>query len=72
MAQYYLVATNWLHAHVASLGGWENTEIINKCHGGNPEYIKAQIAGSMHVKFDTLDLNRTVATAYASFISPTR
>ncbi len=56
MAQYYLAATNWSLAYVASLGGWENTEILNKCYGGIPEHIKAQIAKSIHVKFDTLDL----------------
>ncbi len=29
MAQYYLATTNWSLAYVASLGGWENTEILN-------------------------------------------
>ncbi len=57
MAQYYLAATNWSLAYVASLGGWENTEVLNKCYGGIPEHIKAQVAKSIHVKFDTLDLN---------------
>jgi integrase len=57
MAQYYLAATNWSLAYVASLGGWENTEILNKCYGGIPEHIKAQIAKSNHVRFDTLQLN---------------
>ncbi|MEM3159738.1 MAG: hypothetical protein QXJ74_03040 [Nitrososphaera sp.] len=55
MAQYYLAATNWSLAYVASLGGWENTEVLNKCYGGIPEHIKAQIAKSIHVKFDTLN-----------------
>jgi DNA-binding MarR family transcriptional regulator len=54
MAQYYLAATNWSLAYVASLGGWENTEVLNKCYGGIPEYIKAEIARSIHVRFDTL------------------
>jgi hypothetical protein len=57
MAQYYLAATNWSLAYVASLGGWENTEVLNKCYGGVPEHIKAQIARSIHVRFDTLKLN---------------
>jgi integrase len=57
MAQYYLAATNWSLAYVASLGGWENTEVLNKCYGGIPEHIKAQVAKSVHVKFDTLDLS---------------
>jgi hypothetical protein len=57
MAQYYLAATNWSLAYVASLGGWENTEVLNKCYGGIPEHIKAQIAKSIHVKFDTLNLS---------------
>jgi hypothetical protein len=57
MAQYYLAATNWSLAYVASLGGWENTEVLNKCYGGIPEHIKAQIARSIHVRFDTLELN---------------
>jgi integrase len=57
MAQYYLAATNWSLAYVASLGGWENTEVLNKCYGGIPEHIKAQIAKSIHVKFNTLELN---------------
>ncbi len=56
MAQYYLAATNWSLAYVASLGGWENTEVLNNCYGGIPEHIKAQIAKSIHVRFDTLDL----------------
>ncbi|MEW6604249.1 MAG: hypothetical protein AB1351_06120 [Thermoproteota archaeon] len=60
MAQYYLAATNWSLAYVASLGGWENTEVLNKCYGGIPEHIKAQIAKRVHVKFDALDLNTTV------------
>jgi hypothetical protein len=47
-------------AYVASLGGWENTEILNKCYGGIPEHIKAQIAKSIHVKFDTLNLNMSM------------
>jgi len=34
MAQYNLAATNWSLAYVASLGGWENTEVLNKCYGG--------------------------------------
>ncbi len=63
MAQYYLAATNWSLAYVASLGGWENTEVLNKCYGGIPEHIKAQIAKSIHVKFDTLNLNTTVKIA---------
>ncbi len=62
MAQYYLAATNWSLAYVASLGGWENTEVLNKCYGGIPEHIKAQIAKSVHVKFDTLDLAAPMAT----------
>ncbi len=57
MAQYYLAATNWSLAYVASLGGWENTEVLNKCYGGIPEHIKAQLARSIHVSFDTLQLN---------------
>ncbi|HEX7032042.1 MAG TPA: hypothetical protein VF172_03485 [Nitrososphaera sp.] len=57
MAQYYLAATNWSLAYVASLGGWENTEVLNKCYGGILEHIKAQIAKSVHVRFDTLELN---------------
>ncbi len=57
MAQYYLAATNWSLAYVASLGGWENTEILNKCYGGIPEHIKAQMARTIHVKFDTMSLN---------------
>lgn len=57
MAQYYLAATNWSLAYVASLGGWENTEVLNKCYGDIPEHIKAQIAKSIHVKFDTLNLS---------------
>jgi integrase len=61
MAQYYLAATNWSLAYVASLGGWENTEVLNKCYGGIPEHIKAQIAKSIHVRFDTLLLNPSIA-----------
>ncbi|MEM2139479.1 hypothetical protein [Nitrososphaera sp.] len=57
MAQYYLAATNWSLAYVASLGGWENTEVLNKCYGGIPEHIKAQIAKSIHVRFDALLLD---------------
>lgn len=57
MAQYYLAATDWSLAYVESLGGWENTEVLNKCYGGIPEHIKAQIAKSIHVRFDTLVLN---------------
>jgi len=57
MAQYYLAATNWSLAYVASLGGWENTEVLNKCYGGIPEHIKAQVAKSVRVKFDSLVLN---------------
>jgi integrase len=60
MAQYYLAATNWSLAYVASLGGWENTEVLNKCYGGIPEHIKAQVAKSVHVKFDTLDLAASI------------
>ncbi len=56
MAQYYLAATNWSLAYVASLGGWENTEVLNKCYGGMPEHFKAQIAKSIHVRFDGLNL----------------
>jgi integrase len=61
MAQYYLAATNWSLAYVASLGGWENTEVLNKCYGGIPEHIKAQIANSIHVRFDSLELNYSTA-----------
>lgn len=43
MAQYHLAATNWSLA-LASLGGWENTEVLNRCYGGIPEHIKAQAA----------------------------
>lgn len=57
MAQYYLAATNWSLAYVASLGGWENTEVLNKCNGGIPEYMKAQVAKSIHVKFDNMKLS---------------
>ncbi len=60
MAQYYLAATNWSLAYVASLGGWENTEVLNNCYGGIPEHIKAQIAKSIHVRFDVLDLNTAI------------
>jgi hypothetical protein len=63
MAQYYLAATNWSLAYVASLGGWENTEILNKCYGGVPEHIKAQIARSIHVRFDTLSFNCPIAVS---------
>jgi integrase len=62
MAQYYLAATNWSLAYVASLGGWENTEVLNKCYGGIPEHIKAQVAKSVHVKFDNLRLITSIAT----------
>ncbi|AIC17174.1 putative integrase family protein [Nitrososphaera viennensis EN76] len=72
MAQYYLAATNWSLAYVASLGGWENTEVLNKCYGGIPEHIKAQIAKSVHVKFDKLDLCVAVAAEYTSLISRIR
>jgi hypothetical protein len=65
MAQYYLAATNWSLAYVASLGGWENTEVLNKCYGGIPEHIKAQIAKSIHVKFDTLNLSAIESGRYA-------
>jgi hypothetical protein len=61
MAQYYLAATNWSLAYVASLGGWENTEVLNKCYGGIPEHIKAQMAKSIHVRFDALNLNTSMA-----------
>lgn len=64
MAQYYLAATNWSLAYVASLGGWENTEVLNKCYGGIPEHIKAQVAKSIHVRFDTLDLSNTVKVVH--------
>jgi len=66
MAQYYLAATNWSLAYVASLGGWENTEVLNKCYGGIPGHIKAQIAKSIHVKFDTLHLNVSAAPGQMS------
>jgi hypothetical protein len=70
MAQYYLAATNWSLAYVASLGGWENTEVLNKCYGGIPEHIKAQIARSIHVRFDTLDLNHSiVVTGHRAYTS---
>ncbi|MEW6604932.1 MAG: hypothetical protein AB1351_09645 [Thermoproteota archaeon] len=73
MAQYYLAATNWSLAYVASLGGWENTEVLNKCYGGIPEHIKAQIAKSIHVRFDRLDLNVAAsAKDYSSFIPSIR
>jgi integrase len=62
MAQYYLAATNWSLAYVASLGGWENTEVLNKCYGGIPEHIKAQVAKSVHVRFDTLLLNASMSS----------
>jgi hypothetical protein len=71
MAQYYLAATNWSLAYVASLGGWENTEILNKCYGGIPEHIKAQIARSIHVRFDTTDLNTSVAATGYSILTST-
>jgi len=70
MAQYYLAATNWSLTYVASLGGWENTEILNKCYGGIPEHIKAQIAKSIHVRFDTLDLNTTMVRTAAHTVIP--
>jgi hypothetical protein len=44
-------------------GGWENTEILNKCYGGVPEHIKAQIARSIHVRFDTLSFNCPIAVS---------
>jgi integrase len=66
MAQYYLAATNWSLAYVASLGGWENTEVLNKCYGGIPEHIKAQIAKSVHVKFDTMSLNSTTISGLSA------
>ena len=66
MAQYYLAATNWSLAYVAGLGGWENTEVLNKCYGGIPEHIKAQIAKSIHVRFDTLDLSAARSNQCAS------
>ncbi|MEM3159587.1 MAG: tyrosine-type recombinase/integrase [Nitrososphaera sp.] len=73
MAQYYLAATNWSLAYVASLGGWENTEVLNKCYGGMPEHIKAQIAKSIHVRFDVLDLNtaivRKVLQSFSAYCS---
>jgi hypothetical protein len=56
MAQYYLAATNWSLAYEASLGGWENTEVLSKCYGGIPEHIRAQIAKLIHVRFDTLNV----------------
>ncbi|WP_228369181.1 hypothetical protein [Candidatus Nitrososphaera gargensis] len=71
MAQYYLAATNWSLAYVASLGGWENTEILNKCYGGIPEHIRAQISKSVHVRFDTLDLNTLIVATGYSAITPT-
>ncbi|AFU57979.1 hypothetical protein Ngar_c10370 [Candidatus Nitrososphaera gargensis Ga9.2] len=64
-----MAATNWSLAYVASLGGWENTEVLNKCYGGIPEHIKAQIAKSVHVKFDTLDLRVASTTNYSAIIS---
>ena len=67
MAQYYLAATNWSLAYVASLGGWENTEILNKCYGGIPDHIKAQIAKRVHVKFDTLLLDATATSIRRHF-----
>jgi hypothetical protein len=67
MAQYYLAATNWSLAYVASLGGWENTEILNKCYGGIPEHIKAQLAKRVHVKFDTLLLDATATNISRHF-----
>jgi hypothetical protein len=67
MAQYYLAATNWSLAYVASLGGWENTEILNKCYGGIPEHIKAQIAKSVHVKFDIMKLNTAAVIQSVKF-----
>jgi hypothetical protein len=62
MAQYYLAATNWSLVYVASLGGWENTEVLNKCYGGIPEHIKAQVSRSLHVRFDTLNLSPSIST----------
>lgn len=67
MAQYYLAATNWSLAYVASLGGWENTEVLNKCYGGIPEHIKAQLAKSVHVKFDTMNLNTAAMVQAVKF-----
>ncbi|HXG06003.1 MAG TPA: hypothetical protein VNI77_01590 [Nitrososphaera sp.] len=61
MAQYYLTATNWSLAYVASLGGWENTEVLNKCYGGITEHIKAQVVKSLHVRFDTLNLGPSIS-----------
>ncbi|UVS69833.1 hypothetical protein [Nitrososphaera viennensis] len=69
MAQYYLAATNWSLAYVASLGGWENTEVLNKCYGGIPEHIKAQIAKSIHVRFDTLVLNTFGSALHGSLLT---
>jgi hypothetical protein len=69
MAQYYLAATNWSLAYVASLGGWENTEVLNKCYGGIPEHIKAQVAKGVHVRFDSMNLNTKIDNdVFASFI----
>ncbi len=67
MAQYYLAATNWSLAYVASLGGWENTEVLNKCYGGIPEYIKAQIAKSIHVRFETILLSTSMINSSDHF-----
>ncbi|GEM_PF-6924624 len=61
-------ATNWSLAYVASLGGWENTEILNKCYGGIPEHIKAQIAKSLHVRFDTMNLNTSAMIQPVKFL----
>lgn len=58
---------DWSLAYVASLGGWENTEILNKCYGGIPEHIKAQIAKRVHVKFDTLLLDATATNISRHF-----
>jgi hypothetical protein len=54
------------------LGGWENTEILNKCYGGIPEHIKAQIAKSIHVKFDTLNLGTSIAAPSQQSLSVMR
>jgi hypothetical protein len=64
-------STSHWYAHVGSLEGWENTEVLNKCYGGIPEHIKAQIARSIHVRFDTIDLNTTANVVYRSSFNPT-
>lgn len=69
MAQYYLAATNWSLAYVASLGEWENTEVLNKCYGGIPEHIKAQIAKSVHVRFDAMSLNSATISGLSAMPS---